>query len=149
MPALRPPLRGCDWNTLDLGHAGCRAEGRTPRHRGTCEYLGLFKACQERPVAFTPTEPTKGLNFLPLHLQPYTLTPNPDNLTSHHRSAPQTGALVPKGLGRPRARGWLSAGCSSHWNQSSGDADGRRLSGLWSSCLKNCPKRVATAGCMQ
>lgn len=102
-----------------------------------------------RPVAFMPTEPTKRLNFLPLHLQPYTLTPNPDILTSHHRSAPQTGALVLKGLGRPQARGWLSAGRSSLWNQSSGVDDGRRLSGLWSSRLKDCPERVATAGYMQ
>lgn len=50
-------------------------------------------------MASKPTEPTEGLNFLPLHLQPLALIPNPDNLTSHHQSAGKQGLLSLKAWG--------------------------------------------------
>lgn len=99
MPALGPPPEAMTWNTGDVSHAGCRAESRMPRHGGTWEYWGPFRVCYERPMASKPTEPTEGLNFLPLHLQPLALIPNPDNLTSHHQSAGKQGLLSLKAWG--------------------------------------------------
>lgn len=77
------------------------AELRTgcPGTVGPSGYWGPFRVCHERPVASKPTEPTEGLNFLPLHLQPLALIPNPDNLTSHHQSASKQGLLSLKAWG--------------------------------------------------
>lgn len=69
------------------------------RHGGTCEYWGPFRAGHERPETSEPTEPTDGLNFLPLHFEPLALIPNPEYLTSHHQSARKQGLLSLKAWG--------------------------------------------------